>query len=168
MKRNARPDDVMVVKQKVLFWIIIVAAVVAISVGIVGLGHVQSSDNTSTNTTTVDRNNSSPFSINKQDYTSDEKIFFVASRTGHDGKGDAVIKRPNGDEALRIPFDDSKSSTISRYFEISSLYDEKCKDCNFGTGKISFESGSGSIYTPINFKVTRENSEKEEYDESRN
>ncbi len=68
MKRNANPNDVIIVRQKVLFWIIIVAAVVAISVGIVGLGHVQSSDNTSTNTTTVDRNNSGLFSINKQDY----------------------------------------------------------------------------------------------------
>ena len=94
MKRNANPNDVIIVRQKVLFWIIIVAAVVAISVGIVGLGHVQSSDNTSTNTTTVDRNNSGPFSINKQDYTSDEKIFFVASGIGYGEKGDAVIKRP--------------------------------------------------------------------------
>lgn len=162
MKRNASLSDVMRMRQKALFWIIIVAAVVAISVVMVGLGHMQSSDNPSTNTTTVDRNYSGPFSINKQDYTSDEKIFFVASGMGYDEKGDAVIKRPPEDEALRISFDDSKSSIIDRYFEISSLYDEKCKGCNFGTWEVSFESESGSLYTPINFKVTRENSEKEE------
>ena len=162
MKRNASPCDVMRVRQKVLFWIIIVAAVVAISVVIVGLGYVQSSDNPSTNTTTMDRNNSGPFSINKQDYTSDEKIFFVASWIGYSEKGDAVLKRSNGDEALRIPFDGSKSSTTNKYFEILSLYDKKCKGCNIGTWGISFESESGSLYTPINFKVTRENSEMEE------
>jgi hypothetical protein len=73
MKRNASPSDVTRVRQKVLLWIIVVAAVVTINVGIVNLGHVQSSGSTSTNLIIVDRNYSGPFSINKQDYTSDEK-----------------------------------------------------------------------------------------------
>ena len=162
MKRNASPSDVMRVRQRVLFWIIMVATVVAISVVIVGLGYVQSSDNPSTNTITVDRNNSDPFSINKQVYTFDEKMFFVASGIGYDKKEDVVLKSPNGEDVLRMPFDGSKSSTINRYFEISSLYDEKCKDCNIETWKNSFEFGYGSLYIPINFKVIRENSEKEE------
>lgn len=156
MKRNTSSGKTTRVQQNVLFWIIIVAAVVAIIIGIGGLGYMQSSDNiTTSTTTTADWIASGPFSINKQDYTFDEKIFFVASRIGYDKKGEAVIERPNGEEALRIPFDGSKSPTINRYFDISSLHDTKCKDCNLGTWKISFHTVEGGLsYLPIIFEVT--------------
>jgi len=114
-----------------LFRIIIVAAVITITIGIIGLGYVQSPGNVSATTTvtTVDWTSYGPFSINKQDYASDEKIFFVVSGIGYDEKGEAIIKRPNREEALVISFDGSKSPTINRYFDISSLQDEKCIDC---------------------------------------
>ena len=137
-----------------MFWIIIVAAVIAITVGIIGLGYMQSSGSITTTTTTVDWTASGPFSINKQTFNSDEKIFFVASGIGYDQKGEAVIKRPNGEEALRIPFDGSKSPTINRYFDVSSLHDKKCNDCNLGTWKISFHTVEGFYYPPITFEVT--------------
>ena len=158
MKRNTRIGKTIKFPQNTLYWIIIIAAVVSITVGVIGLEYMQSSGNTTTSitstTTTEDWTASGPFSINKQDYTSDEKIFFVASGIGYGEKGEAVIKRPNGEEALRIPFDGSKSSTINRYFDISSLYNEKCKDCNIGTWKISFQTIEGIFYPPIIFEVT--------------
>jgi len=151
MKRNTSSGKTTRVQQNTLFWIIIIAAVVAITIGIVGLGYMQSSGNITT--TTVDWTASGPFSINKQDYTSDEKIFFVASGIGYDEKGEAVIKRPNGEEVLRIPFDGSKSHTINRYFDVSSLHDKKCEDCNLGMWKISFHTVEGIFYPPITFEV---------------
>jgi len=51
------------------------------------LVYVQSLGNISaTTTTTGDWTSSGPFSINKQDYTFDEKIFFVTSEIGYDEK----------------------------------------------------------------------------------
>jgi hypothetical protein len=167
MKRNTSSGKTTRTYRNGLFWIIIVAAVVAITVGIVGLGYMQSSGNISVTTTatTVDWISSGPFSINKQDYTSDEKLFFVASGIGYGEKGEAVMERPNGEDALIIPFDGSKSPTINRYFDISSLHDEKCKDCNIGTWKISFQTIGGISHLPITFNVIDNSKETPEIKE---
>ena len=156
MRKNFHPPKTTITRRDMLFWVIVIAAVITITIGIIGLGYMQSSGNISATTTatTVDWTSSGPFSINKQDYTSDEKIFFVASGIGYGEKGEAVIKRPNGEEALAIPFDGSKSPTINRYFDISSLHNEKCKNCNTGTWKISFQTIGGISYPPITFKIT--------------
>jgi len=81
MKRNTNSNKTTRVQQNTLFWIIIVAVVIAITVGIISLGYMQSSGNTTT--TTMDWTASGPFSINKQDFLRGLASFIIVNMKSH-------------------------------------------------------------------------------------
>ncbi len=113
--------------------------------------------------TTANNLYSGPFAILEGYYDVDDTLFLIGSEIPLNSKGEIVFILPDGEIHHRYPFDGSKSAVNHYFTPVSSSDLEECPKCEFfGTWVISFESESGSLYTPIDFKVTRENSEKEE------
>lgn len=112
---------------------------------------------------------SGPFAILEGSYDVDDTLFLIGSEIPLYSKGEIVFIRPDGEIHHKYPFDGSKSAVNHYFTPVSSSDLEECPKCEFfGTWVISFESDYGSLYAPINFKVIKENFEKEEYNESGN
>ena len=112
---------------------------------------------------------SGPFAILEGSYDVDDTLFLIGSEIPLYSKGEIVFIRPDGEIDHKYPFDGSKSAVNHYFTPVSSSDLEECPKCGFiGTWVISFESGHGSLYAPINFKVIKENFEKEGHGESGN
>lgn len=105
---------------------------------------------------------SGPFAILEDSYGIDDTLFLIGSEIPLDSNGIITFIRPDGEIDHKHPFDGSKSAVNHYFTPVSSSDLEECPKCEFfGTWAISFESQHGSTYSPINFKVISENSEKE-------